>query len=159
MASTLAAEMADGRTPAQAAAAALAASSNVPSSSAASSSVAAVPSGLAELTAAAAAASGGLGAADWACVRGEAFPPDVGRNAYRHLRLHDYSDNVSSLPRWRGCMHGDMHGGECMGGMLGGPMCVRAMHGGGGGGAVHAWGACMGDPCVRAMHYHYGHAR
>ena len=50
-------------------------------------------------------------------------------------------------------MHGDMHGGECMGGMLGGPMCVRAMHGGGGGGAVHAWwwrGRC--HACMGGMH-------
>lgn len=51
-----------------------------------------------DLAAAAAAGSEGLGAADWACVRREAFPPEEG-NAYRHLRLHDYTDNVSSLPR------------------------------------------------------------
>lgn len=41
----------------------------------------------------------GLGADDWACVRKESFP-DSEVNEYRHLRLHDFSDNVNALPRW-----------------------------------------------------------
>lgn len=60
--------------------------------------------------------AGGLGASDWACVREQAFPlegPSGGgksggggsgsgsgqRNEYSHLRLHDFSDHVSTLPR------------------------------------------------------------
>mmetsp|Transcript_19161 Transcript_19161/g.41385 ORF Transcript_19161/g.41385 Transcript_19161/m.41385 type:complete len:710 (+) Transcript_19161:50-2179(+) len=46
----------------------------------------------------AAAAAGGLGAEDWACVQRESFPANQA-NEYRHLRLHDFSDNVNALPR------------------------------------------------------------
>jgi hypothetical protein len=50
--------------------------------------------------AAAASAAAGLSTEDWACVRRDAFPPEPsGDNQYRHLRLHDFSDAVSQLPR------------------------------------------------------------
>lgn len=35
--------------------------------------------------------------ANWECVRSELFPPSD-ENQYRHLRLADFSDNVSALP-------------------------------------------------------------
>lgn len=54
----------------------------------------------------------GLSAADWACVRREAWPA-TGDNEYRHLRLHDYSDTVARLPPeeihgWGGAGEGPM---------------------------------------------------
>ncbi|KAL4430372.1 hypothetical protein ABPG77_002178 [Micractinium sp. CCAP 211/92] len=39
----------------------------------------------------------GLTAADWACVREQAFPASS-ENEYGHLRLHDFSDSVARLP-------------------------------------------------------------
>ena len=51
---------------------------------------------------------GGLTAGDWAAMREEAFPPSAD-NAYRHLRLHDFSDTVQRLPQEE--VHG-MGGGE-----------------------------------------------
>ncbi|KAL4419888.1 hypothetical protein ABPG75_006986 [Micractinium tetrahymenae] len=39
----------------------------------------------------------GLTAADWACVREQAFPASS-ENEYGHLRLHDFSDAVARLP-------------------------------------------------------------
>ena len=35
--------------------------------------------------------------ANWACVREEMFPASD-QNQYRHLRVADFSDNVSALP-------------------------------------------------------------
>ena len=49
-------------------------------------------------TAASAAQQPQLGAEDWACVQHESFPESE-VNEYRHLRLHDFTDNVNALPR------------------------------------------------------------
>jgi hypothetical protein len=54
-----------------------------------------------------------LTAADWACVRDQAFPASP-ENQYAHLRLHDFSDTVARLPPEE--IHG-MAGGE--------PVCSR----------------------------------
>ncbi|KAG1672378.1 hypothetical protein FOA52_010996 [Chlamydomonas sp. UWO 241] len=84
MGAVLAAELADGRSAADAAA-------SVSGGSGGSD----VNAG--DVSAAASAAAG-LSPDDWACVRRDAFPSsDV--NDYRHLRLHDFSDAVSHLPR------------------------------------------------------------
>ena len=37
-------------------------------------------------------------AGDYACARQQAFPAEEGKNAYRHLRIADYSDAVAALP-------------------------------------------------------------
>ncbi len=42
--------------------------------------------------------SNGIGAADWAALARESFPPSTA-NDYRHLRLADFSDAVNALPR------------------------------------------------------------
>ncbi|GAB4815863.1 hypothetical protein N2152v2_002909 [Parachlorella kessleri] len=49
----------------------------------------------------------GITAADWACVREQAFPPSDD-NQYRHLRLYEFSDTVQRIPAEH--LHG-MHPG------------------------------------------------
>lgn len=40
----------------------------------------------------------GCSAADWAALVAEIFPPHDTANAYGHLRLADFTDNVAALP-------------------------------------------------------------
>ncbi|EFN53652.1 hypothetical protein CHLNCDRAFT_136380 [Chlorella variabilis] len=59
----------------------------------------------------------GLAAADWACVREQAWPAGT-ENEYAHLRLHDFSDAVARLPAE------EIHG---WGGVGGGGVDVAAL--------------------------------
>ncbi len=45
-----------------------------------------------------------VSAADWKGAREQVFP-DGGPNEFRHLRLADFTDNVSALPRYV-CVNG-----------------------------------------------------
>ena len=72
----------------------------------------------------------GLAAADWACVREQAWPAGT-ENEYAHLRLHDFSDAVARLPAeeihgWGGVGEGGgWLAGSCGSGRVG---AARARH-------------------------------
>lgn len=81
----------------------------------------------------------GCGAADWAALVSQVFPDDETVNAYQHLRLADFTDNVAALPpearmqamqgAFCGCVQSALISHDR--GWAGGPWCGRGAGGAG----------------------------